>query len=69
MFIRLSKLTGNPIDFDYYINPDQIITYGPNRSYDNQTMIYFTDDRKAIAEKSPRDVTDILTDCGVEVWQ
>lgn len=71
MFIRLSKLTGKPktIDNDYYINPDQIISYGPNTFNENQTMIYFTDGRKAIAEKSPRDVIDILRDCGVEVWR
>lgn len=68
MFIRLSKLTGKTIDNDYYINPDQIINYGPNGSDKNQTMIYFSNDRKAIIEKSPRDVAGILRDCGVEVW-
>ena len=69
MFIRLSKLTGKRMHNDYYINPDQIIDYGPNGSDENQTLIYFTDDRKAIVEKSPREVSDILTDCGVEVWR
>ena len=67
MFIRFSKLTGKPIDNDYYINTDQIINYGPNGSDKNQTIIYFTDGRKAIVEKSPGDVTYILGVCGVKV--
>ena len=69
MLIRFSKLTGKAIDNDYYINPDQIIDYGPNKPYKSQTLIHFTDDRKAIVEKSPREVTDILVGCGVEVWR
>ena len=69
MLIRFSKLTGKAIDNDYYINPDQIIDYGPNGSDENQTLIYFTDDRKTIVEKSPREVTDILVGCGVRVWR
>ncbi len=69
MFIRLSKLTGKRNDNDYYINPDQIINYGPIESDENKTIIYFTDNRKAIVEKTPREVSDILTNCGVEVWR
>ncbi len=67
MFIRLNKLTGKPIDNDWYINTDQIINYGPDGPDESTTIICFTNDRKAIIEKSPRDVTDILRDCGVEV--
>lgn len=69
MLIRLSRITGKSIDNDYYINSDQIIDYGPNKSDENQTLIHFTDDRKAIVEKSPREVTDILIGCGVKVWR
>ena len=75
MFIRLSKLTGKAKDKGYCINPDQIIMYGPKITFEqnmydeNQTTIYFTDDRTANAEKSPKDVADILRDCGVEVWR
>lgn len=69
MLIRFSKLTGKRKDNDYYINPDQIIVYGPIGSDENQTLIRFTDDRKAIVEKPPREVSDIFTDCGVEVWR
>ena len=69
MLIRFSKITGKLIDKDYYINPDQIITYGPDGSNENQTLIHFTDDRKAIVEKPPREVSEILRDCGVEVWR
>lgn len=69
MLIRFSKLTGKRNDNNYYINPDQIIDYGPNGSDEKRTIIHFIDDRKAIVEKSPRDVTDILVGCGVEVWR
>lgn len=69
MFIRLSKLTGKAIDNDYYINTDQIIDYGPHKPYESQTLIHFTDDRKVIIEKPPREVSGILRDCGVEVWR
>ena len=69
MFIRLSKITGKATHNNYYINPDQIIDYEPIGSDEKQTLIHFTDDRKVIVKKPPREVSDILTDCGVEVWR
>ena len=73
MFIRLSKLTGEEFHRNTYINPDQIVWYGPIEGEKDKTVIRFTNDTKnsvgVVVGKSPKEVCEILTDCGVEVWR
>ena len=73
MFIRLSKLTGENFHRSTYINPDQIVWYGPINGEEDKTIIHFTNDKKnsvgVVVGKSPKEVCEILTECGVEVWR
>ena len=72
MFIRLSKLTGEKFHRNTYINPNQIVWYGPIDDEKDKTVIHFANDTKnrvgAVVGKSPKEVCEILRDCGVEVW-
>ena len=70
MFIRLSRLTGDEFQNDAYINPNQIISFGPfadDQRY--STLIVFNDGNKAVSKKEPKEIAEMLTDFGVEVWR
>lgn len=70
MFIRLSRLTGDEFQNDTYINPNQIISFGANADDPRyNTLIIFNDGNKAVSKKKPKEIAEMLTDFGVEVWR
>lgn len=73
MFIKLSRLTGDRFHNNTYINPDQIVWYGPIDGEKDKTVIHLTNDREnvvgVVVGKSPKEVCEILRECGVEVWR
>ena len=70
MFIRLSKLTNDyKFHSNTYINPYQIIWYGPLVEDENKTAIHFANGKVSFIEKSPKEVSEILNERGVKVWR
>lgn len=70
MFISSRKLTDDERDRYYYFNPDQIISISPDASeIGYRSTVYFVDGKKLLTKKSVKEICEILTDCGVEVWR
>lgn len=70
MFISARKLTDKEGDIYFYFNPDQIISISPI-SFESgyRSTVYFVDGKQLMTKKSTKEICEILTDCGVEVWR
>lgn len=70
MLISARRLTDEERDRYYYFNSDQIISISPS-SFETgyRSTVYFVDGKQLITKKSAKEICDILTDYGVEVWR
>ena len=70
MFISARKLTDKERDRYYYFNPDQIISISPFAfEGEYRSTVHFVGGKQLITKKSTKEICEILTDCGVEVWR
>ena len=70
MFICVEKLNGNKGNRNVFINPDQVVMFEEDaleKGYGS--TIHFVGGKKLLTKKSVKEICEILTECGVEVWR